>query len=1119
MNQSHLKTIICCSNIPRTLITLLLLIATSTTTLVFASSAAETSAQEPNTQEAKPTDVQELKLATPIERELAGGQAHSYRVVLAIGQYMKLVVEQQGIDVVVRVFAPDGKQTEFDSPYGAKGPEPVLFISEAAGEYRLEVKSPQEKAAAGRYQIKLEELRAATSRDRDLIAAERAYLEGEQFRAQGTAESRAKGLKKYQEALSLWQTLGDQRKEALTLHMIGESYRQSGEIQKALGYFSQAVSLRRAIGDRQGEAESLYNTGVVYYGLGDSQKALDYYQQALVVFRATGDRHTEGKTLNAMGAAYEHLGKLPEALDAMTQSLALQRAGGNRLSEASALNNLGIASFRMGEWQKALDYQTQALNLIRQLGDRRLEAQAITNVGYLYWELGENQKALEYYNEALPLRRTTGDRSGEAYTLLSIGLVYQSSDAQQALGYYNQALSLNRALGDRRAEANALLGIGIAYRSLGDAPKALDFFNQVLPLRRAAGDPLGEAGTLNQLGKTFLSLGKHEEAARYFEEALSLQRRVGARSDEAATLVHLARAEQGRGRLSVARTQIEAALKIVESMRSKFVGQQVRTSFSASTREYYDRYISLLMQMHQQEPLAGHDATAFGANERARARILLELLTESRADIRQGVDAALLERERSSQRQLNARSDRLTRLLAGKHTEEQAAAARKEVEGLLAAYQEIQAEIRAKSPGYAALTQPQPLSLKEIQQLLDRDTLLLEYALGEERSFLWAVTPTSIKSFELPKGSEIEAQARRVHELLVSKTETLHPEVLTGLSQTLLGPVADQLGNKRLLIVSQGALQYVPFGTLPAPPPPLTSGPPRGAVTNKKGSFLPLVINNEIVSLPSASVMAVLRRDFSNRAPALNKLAVLADPVFQEDDLRIKRGGKAASATNGKPSGSDNGSIAVKSDIQRSATDLEIANFDRLPVSRREAEMITARMPKGQFLKALDFAANRETARSPELGQYQIVHFATHSLINNQHPELSGIVLSLVDESGRPQDGFLRLHEIYNLKLGADLVVLSACQTALGKDIRGEGLVGLTRGFMYAGAPRVVATLWKVSDAATAEFMSRFYENMLGKKKLSAAASLRAAQLSMRQQKQWAAPYYWGGFVLQGEWR
>jgi CHAT domain-containing protein len=175
-------------------------------------------------------------------------------------------------------------------------------------------------------------------------------------------------------------------------------------------------------------------------------------------------------------------------------------------------------------------------------------------------------------------------------------------------------------------------------------------------------------------------------------------------------------------------------------------------------------------------------------------------------------------------------------------------------------------------------------------------------------------------------------------------------------------------------------------------------------------------------------------------------------------------------------------------------------------------------MPKEQFLKALDFAANRETARSSELGQYQIVHFATHSLINNKHPELSGIVLSLVDESGQPQDGFLRLHEIYNLKLGADLVVLSACQTALGKDIRGEGLIGLTRGFMYAGAPRVVATLWKVSDAATAEFMGRFYQNMLGKR-LSPAAALRAAQLSMRQEKQWAAPYYWAGFVLQGEWR
>ena len=167
---------------------------------------------------------------------------------------------------------------------------------------------------------------------------------------------------------------------------------------------------------------------------------------------------------------------------------------------------------------------------------------------------------------------------------------------------------------------------------------------------------------------------------------------------------------------------------------------------------------------------------------------------------------------------------------------------------------------------------------------------------------------------------------------------------------------------------------------------------------------------------------------------------------------------------------------------------------------------------------ALDFDASRATVMSPDFGNYRIVHFATHSLLNNEHPELSGVVLSLVDRAGRPQNGFLRLYDIYNLRLSSDLVVLSACQTALGGEIGSEGLIGLTRGFLYAGTPRVVASLWETDDRASAELMKRFYESMLTRNERPAAA-LRAAQISMWRTKGWDSPYYWAAFTLQGEWR
>ena len=293
--------------------------------------------------------------------------------------------------------------------------------------------------------------------------------------------------------------------------------------------------------------------------------------------------------------------------------------------------------------------------------------------------------------------------------------------------------------------------------------------------------------------------------------------------------------------------------------------------------------------------------------------------------------------------------------------------------------------------------------------------------------------------------------------------------------------------------------------------------------------------------------MAVLRRETQQRKAAAKAVAVLADPVFETDDprlapevvarLKAEQAKKAKIKVNGTgqpkassfflPASPRTGPVSQSlstppSGVHPTLRDVGVLrdglSISRLLYSGREAEAIRAVAPPGQAMMATGFDASRAMATSPELSQYRIVHFATHGLLNDQHPGLSGVILSLVDEQGRPQDGFLRLHDIYNLKLPADLVVLSACSTALGKDVRGEGLVGIVRGFMYAGAARVVASLWKVDDEATAELMKRFYRYML-QENMPAAAALRAAQVEMWQQKQWQSPYYWAAFTLQGEWR
>ena len=644
-------------------------------------------------------------------------------------------------------------------------------------------------------------------------------------------------------------------------------------------------------------------------------------------------------------------------------------------------------------------------------------------------------------------------------------------------------------------------------------------------MSRAIGNRDAEAYNLRLIGSTYVDLGDYKRAEDHLINALEISRAIGHQAGEASALYELARAERGLGRLNEARDHSEAALNIIESTRSQVYSPQLRITFLTTRQDYYEFYIDLLMQMHRSKPSAGIDAAALHASERGRARGLLDVLTDARANIRQGIDLSLLESERTVTQQLSAKAERLTRLLSTRHVPEQAAAARREVEVLVSDYHDVQAQLRARSPRYAALTQPQPLRLEEIKlRVLDENTLLLEYALGKERSFLWAVTPTSIKSYELPGRSQIEAAAERFYQAVTgneNRNLQLQAAAAADLGRLLLAPVATELGRKRLVIVSQGLLQYIPFAALPDPAINRQPVENRGAIDKERrstGRSQPLIVQHEVVQLPSASIMAILRDGTSNREAVEGAVAVLGDPVFQKEDSRVKLVEGKSDKAEHPTSGDSNQRAQARPDVKRAAWESGLQTLERLPFSRREAEAIVALAPKGKSLKALDFDASRATVTSDEIARYRIVHFATHGLLNNVHPELSGIVLSLVDKTGQPQNGFLRLHEVYNLKLRADLVVLSGCRTALGKDVRGEGLIGLTGGFMYAGTPRVAVSLWTVSDEATAELMRRFYQGMF-KKGLRPSAALQAAQAAMWRTKWWGAPYYWAGFILQGDWR
>lgn len=524
-------------------------------------------------------------------------------------------------------------------------------------------------------------------------------------------------------------------------------------------------------------------------------------------------------------------------------------------------------------------------------------------------------------------------------------------------------------------------------------------------------------------------------------------------------------------------------MNVIESLNNQIASKKLQRSYFISNQNYYQFYIDLLMELHQQNPHKGYDALALEASERARTSSLLKLLTEGRYKIHQGVEPQLLEQQRILHEKLNLLALQKYQIRYRKERKE----IYQQVEYIIAELDKIESKIRITSPHYINLTLPKPLTIKEIQQqVLDQDTLLLEYYLGKKKSYLWVVAKNQIYSYELGKNAkEIEELAKQFHTKIQSPLRynkfVSWRKLSNKLTNILLLPVAEKLGNKRLLIVGDGALQYLPFAALSTP---------------NYHKYQPLIVHHEIITLPSASTVALLRSEQKDRKPAPKTIAILADPVFIKDDERFLE--------QAKPS--------------KEHPHNKYIEFFRIPYTRVEAEAILKLIPRNKTLKAYDFDANRDFFKNYQLNQYQILHFATYSIADTEQPELSGLVLSLFNEKGEPENGFFGLHDIFKLNLSADLVVLSSCDAGLGADIKGEGMVGLPTAFLYAGSSRIIMSLFSVHDEATSVLMEKFYQKMF-KEGLKPAAALRKAQIEMFNGEKFSQPYYWSAFTLQGEWQ
>ncbi len=864
-------------------------------------------------------------------------------------------------------------------------------------------------------------------------------------------------------------------------------------------YLTPAMEMRQALApESSAVASSLLWFGSVDSNLGDLSAAQSLLEKALEIdSRKAPISPDMAEISNTLGELAQLRGDLDHAESFTWQTLSIgERLGRPKGGTAAMLVNLGGTSHNRGDFVAAERYLRESLSIMSEIDPGSpIAAAAHDSLGSVMVDENRLDEGEEHLQRALTLKKKKNASSvSVSFTLAELGrLAFKRNNLNMAADYLEQALAIQEhAIPESIRATETLADLAATKLKAGDLAGAETSYNQAAKIRqKIAPESSGYGEVLAGLASIRLRQGKTDEASTLYGNAIA----------------------------------------VLESQMSQLGGgSEARSIFRVKNANYYRDYVALLIEQ-------GNADLALDFLERSRARTLLELLDAAHADIRKGVDSALLAQQRSLRTDINAKRDRRISLLEEKQSDVPLKTVDQEISDLVKQYEEVEAKIRTSSPEYASLTQPQPLTAQQIRNdLLDRGTVLLEYSLGEERSYVFAVTPEATRTFPLPPRAEIQQAAQHLYQLLSAhpagstsaKTATAEQRELerasANLSDLVLRPIAAQLTAKRIVVVADGALQNVPFAMLPEPR--ATGGAAQPGV--------PLIVNHEVVNLPSASVLAVLRRQGSARTRPAKTVAILADPVFTRDDPRVSLNAvlkTAASQERPVPATalnaeerSSRGAANVSTDLlTRSAEDLGLfrkgnLHLSRLLYTRQEAAGILAAFPDKTGMSALDFNASRDTATNAELSHFRIVHFATHGLINNDHPELSGLVFSLVDPNGKQQDGFLQLRDIYNLNLPADLVVLSACETGLGKEISGEGLIGLTRGFMYAGSTRVVASLWNVSDVATAELMGNFYRAM-EKDKLPPAAALRTAQIAMWKQKRWNSPYFWAAFQIQGDWK
>ncbi len=1011
-------------------------------------------------------DDYQLKINSTIAAAFNSGERHFYNLNLKRGEIAELVCERREIDLKLSVSAPNGDVILVsNAPDGFIGSEKLVFAAEQSGEYKIEIISRRPGVFHGNYKLTLTDTHPVKALDQAEVEAMR--LTGEAGEILSGADQRVekavRAIEKLDRALALFEQTGDLESQAkVTFRLAAATGNELGNSDKAAVIYQKAAAIWAQIGNDAGRFLALLHAANELRESGGNNK-----KPAKILFQ---------------------------------QALELNQKLGSQADQAVALSFICLISNNSGDFQKGFQACRQSLNLT-QNNDPLTDYFTYSVLGSLYENTGGDDDSLKNYQMGFDRAVSIKDYLNPIRAAIAQGnkaiILQRQQKYAEAAENYQAAIDVAETVKRPAYVAYFTAQLATLFYETNEFGKGLEFAERSLEMYRRL-LPIKRQVALNVVGKNAAALGQMSKARRAFDEALEINRSNNDRYAEAETLFNLSKIERDEGNLTIADADIDQSISISEIIRSELLGKNQRSSYLSILKRYYELKIEILWRLNEKNPALNFSEQAWQMQEKSRARSLLENFLESGADFAANFPKDFAVREKILLEKIAAAETRRGETLKLKNAFAQMAA-ENNLRQTLDEYNLWQEEIRTANPQFFAVKSPAVFSFADAQATLDGETAYLEYSLGEKQSGAWLIGKNSVKFYKLPARAEINRQSLALYKALSDRTavdEKLINELSRQLSKQILTPVSEEAAKfRRLVIIADGALQLIPFSALT-----ISSG----------ADYRPLVADAEIVTEPSLSILIYLQKNRAARTDAARKsVAVLADPIFERNDERF------AGSKNLKNK-SFNESPNISDALSETLRDFGVDRLARLPFTAVEARSIVG-FAGDKSVLAIGAQASRERFLRGDFDYYKILHFATHGFLNQRTPDLSGLVLSLYDEKRHSQNGFLRVIDLYSIRLHNDLVVLSACQTGLGKDVDGEGIIGLTRGFMYAGASGVVSSLWKVDDAATAELMKRFYRAML-KENQTPSAALRIAENELRQIPRFKNPQNWAGFTLAGDW-